>query len=70
MSLGPECDSLARPLSRDSCSTHRRCPSRGRGTRVLGSQMCDCRLEAGRPGERTQIQLGRFYLTRFLTETR
>jgi len=28
------------------------------------------RREAGRSGERTQIQLGRFYLTRFLTETR
>jgi hypothetical protein len=34
----------------------------------LGSQIHERRCEVGRSGERTQLQLGPFYLTRFLTE--
>src|ERR1019366_4184301 len=69
MSLGPGCDSLANPLSQGPFPTHRRCPRRGCGTRVLGSQIHERRCEVDRSGERTQLQLGPFYLTRFLTET-
>src|ERR1039458_9333897 len=37
-------------------ATSRIISSRSPSSIRAGSQMCDCRLEAGRPGERTQIQ--------------
>ena len=50
MSLGPGCDSPASLPSRGPCPTHRRCPRRGRGSRVLGSQMYERRRKSGQVG--------------------